>query len=136
MLAFESVEKGESMANSSRQVSSDYHLSTHILDTSRGCPAAHVRVQLWQKSVAGEWDCVETLATNSDGRIVFKAPVQAADFKIIFFVTEYFSGLGMKLGEAAFFINPEVSFCVMSTNRNYHVPLLVSPFGYSTYRGS
>lgn len=104
-------------------------ISTHILDTSKGMPAADVKVTLEQKSGSG-WKEIGTDKTNADGRIVFNCPKEAGDYKLTFFIEDYFKS------EDHFFLNSPIIFRVKNTERKYHVPLLLNPFGLSTYRGS
>ena len=104
-------------------------ISTHILDTSRGMPAADVKVTLEQKS-GTSWKEIGTDKTNADGRIVFNCPKEAGEYKLTFFIEDYFKA------EDHFFLNTPIIFRVKNTERKYHVPLLLNPFGLSTYRGS
>jgi 5-hydroxyisourate hydrolase len=106
-------------------------ISTHILDTSLGKPAADVTVRLEKKS-GDRWTTIATEKTNSDGRISFSLPPTAGSFQLTFQVRAYFE----KLGIESFFEDTQVAFSVNDTGRKYHVPLLLNPFGYSTYRGS
>ena len=104
-------------------------ISTHILDTSKGMPAANVTVTLEQMSGA-DWKEIGKDNTNADGRIVFDCPKVAGDYRLTFFIEDYFKG------EEHFFLNSPIIFRVKNTDRKYHVPLLLNPFGLSTYRGS
>jgi 5-hydroxyisourate hydrolase len=106
-------------------------ISTHILDTSLGNPAAEVRVTL-EKRVNHDWQEIDVNLTNADGRIVFNSPFAAGDYRLLFDVEEYFS----KLKQESFFLRVPVVFKITDTTRKYHVPLLLNPYGYSTYRGS
>lgn len=106
-------------------------ISTHILDTSLGAPAAGVKVSL-EKLQNGSWTLVDQQSTNSDGRIHFNCPSEAGDFKLTFYIEDYFS----QSKQESFFLNTPVTFRVVNTQRKYHVPLLLNPFGFSTYRGS
>ena len=106
-------------------------ISTHILDTSVGSPAANVKVTL-EKRVNHDWQEIETSLTNTDGRIVFNSPYETGDYRLLFDVEEYFS----KLKQESFFLKVPVVFKITNTERKYHVPLLLNPYGYSTYRGS
>jgi 5-hydroxyisourate hydrolase len=104
-------------------------LSTHVLDTASGHPAAGVRVSLR----FGERTLGET-STNADGRAMLleAETLRAGVYELVFSVGEYF-----KTGpQPPFLGDVVVRFGVADTTANYHVPLLVSPFGYSTYRGS
>lgn len=107
-------------------------ISTHVLDTSKGVPAAGIRVQLEKRSGADQWAGIGSGVTDSDGRVRSLAPATgiATGVHRLRFET------GAYLGPAAFFPYVEIVFDVQDTARNYHVPLLLSPFAYSTYRGS
>lgn len=104
-------------------------ISTHILDTTKGAPAADVTVTLEQKN--GEsWKEIGIDKTNADGRIVFNCPKEKGVYRLTFNTEEYFKD------EEFFFMNTPIIFNVKNTDRKYHVPLLLNPYGYSTYRGS
>lgn len=114
-------------------------LSTHVLDTAHGRPAAGVKIDLYY--LAGESrQHLAGFVTNEDGRT--DAPLLAAEdmvsgvFELVFHVGEYFRGLGVSTSEPAFLERVPVRFGVADADAGYHVPLLVSPYGYSTYRGS
>lgn len=106
-------------------------ISTHILDTSLGHPAAGVTVELdrWDGST---WARIASSQTDSDGRIVFDCPRQAATYRLQFRLEPYFKSTG----RSAFFVKAPVVFQITDTGRKYHIPLLLNPYGYSTYRGS
>lgn len=106
-------------------------ISTHILDTSLGSPAEGVSVRL-QKREGTDWKDLAKGATNTDGRFVFDCDKVAGTYQIVFDIEDYFK----KSGRESFFMNTPVIFKISDTNRKYHVPLLLNPFGYSTYRGS
>ncbi|MGE3262339.1 MAG: hydroxyisourate hydrolase [Bacteriovoracia bacterium] len=106
-------------------------ISTHILDTSLGNPAAQVTVQL-EKKDGGSWDILATEKTNADGRIAFDCALEAGGYRLQFFVDDYFKKNNVK----PFFTIVPVHFEISDTKRKYHVPLLLNPYGYSTYRGS
>jgi 5-hydroxyisourate hydrolase len=103
-------------------------ISTHILDTSRGRPAASVPVTL--EIERGGWDVVAMGRTDNDGRLrlVNDAP-EAGTYRITFATGEYFGG-------DTFFPEVSIVFTIQDASQHYHVPLLLSPYGYSTYRGS
>ena len=106
-------------------------ISTHILDTSLGQPAQGVSVQLLKKN--GEsWTQLASETTNTDGRISFQAAAEPGTYQLLFGVGDYFRS---KKSDG-FFESAPVIFNITNTGRKYHVPLLLSPFGYSTYRGS
>ncbi|HXB73564.1 MAG TPA: hydroxyisourate hydrolase [Candidatus Acidoferrales bacterium] len=109
-------------------------LSTHVLDTANGRPAAGMRVQLY---ACQPRRLVKTVTTNADGRT--DEPLLAGDalaagvYELVFGVGDYF---GLPGGALPFLGDVVVRFGVADAAANYHVPLLVSPYGYSTYRGS
>jgi 5-hydroxyisourate hydrolase len=104
-------------------------ISTHILDTTKGMPASGVTVVL-EKSEQGNWRTIGEDQTNADGRIAFDCPKEAGTYRLTFQIEAYFQN------EASFFLNTPVVFKIQDTGRKYHVPLLLNPYGYSTYRGS
>lgn len=110
-------------------------LSTHILDISRGRPADNVKVTL-HKLVDGKWSLSNScpVSTNKDGRVREFAKVDgevAGTYMLKFEVDEYFT----RLGKDSLYPFIEVQFKI-TDNSHYHIPLLLSPYGYSTYRGS
>ncbi len=109
-------------------------ISTHILDIGLGKPAAGVRIHLerWTES---SWEMIADCVTDSDGRcreVLSDAQVIPATYRFTFATGPYFAAGGRTT------LYPEVivSFTVTESGANYHIPLLLSPFGYSTYRGS
>ncbi|MDQ2825176.1 MAG: hydroxyisourate hydrolase [Verrucomicrobiota bacterium] len=105
-------------------------LTTHVLDTMRGRPAAGMKIELWSLDKKA---LLKTIETNSDGRT--DAPMLDADamatgtYELVFYVGDYF-------GEKKFLDRVPVRFAISDAAAKYHVPLLVSPWAYSTYRGS
>lgn len=106
-------------------------ISTHVLDTSLGNPAQGITVRL-EKYSGSSWQKIAEEKTNADGRISFQNPAEAAVYKLVFLLEDYFA----KNKVEAFFVRAPVIFKITDTNRKYHVPLLLNPYGYSTYRGS
>lgn len=106
-------------------------ISTHILDTSVGNPAKGVSVSL-EIEKNHEWVQIGNGQTNDDGRFVFDNPSLAGNYRIKFSTQEYYS----KNQIDSFFLETPVAFKITNIDRKYHIPLLVNPFGYSTYRGS
>jgi len=106
-------------------------ISTHILDTSLGTPAEGVPVKLQFKE-GSTWKDLESGTTNLDGRFVFSSEKKAGLYQIIFEVEAYLK----KHSKESFYQSIPIPFKVENTNRKYHVPLLLNPFGFSTYRGS
>ncbi|HUO86000.1 MAG TPA: hydroxyisourate hydrolase [Thermoanaerobaculia bacterium] len=110
-------------------------LSTHVLDTSRGRPAAGVAVLLERREADG-WRPLARAVTDADGRVGSLLPegtaLAAGDFRLTFALAEWFAGQGRE----AFYPEAAVAFTVRDPGEHHHVPLLLSPFGYATYRGS
>lgn len=112
-------------------------LTTHVLDTSSGKPASGLKIELW--SIAAKAELVKTVTTNGDGR-VDGAILEGDSFKtgiyeLRFHAGAYLRASGAKLDEPAFLDVIPIRFGISSPG-HYHVPLLLSPYGYSTYRGS
>lgn len=109
-------------------------ITTHVLDTSCGRPAAGLPIRIEIKE--GEsWTELASKVTNEDGRVTDLLPegsLKAATYRITFDTGSYFD----KTGTKAFYPYVEVAFSIDNTDQHYHVPLLLNPFGYSTYRGS
>jgi 5-hydroxyisourate hydrolase len=109
-------------------------ITTHILDTTKGKPAAGVTIALFQQS-ENDWTELARGITNKDGRIPNLLPAETVlslgIYKMKFFTQEYFE----RDNTAAFYPLVEICFDV-ATTEHYHVPLLLNPFGYATYRGS
>ncbi|PRP86939.1 hypothetical protein PROFUN_03687 [Planoprotostelium fungivorum] len=111
-------------------------LSCHALDTTLGVPARGMRVRL-QISRGGlrgsKWETISDHETNEDGRIRDFAPLpEAGTYKVVFDTASYFQKAGVK---EYFYPQVKIVFIVQA-GQHYHVPLLISPYGYSTYRGS
>lgn len=106
-------------------------ISTHILDTMHGDPAANVLVVL-EKRDGDTWNVLKEAKTNDDGRINFDCESVSGDYRLTFSSDEYFKAKGIE----CFFLATPVAFHISNTERKYHVPLLLNPYGYSTYRGS
>lgn len=114
------------------------YLTTHVLDTARGCPAEGIRIVLNRLS-GGTAEQVAEMRTNADGRtdrpILPEADFATGTYELIFFAGDYLRATGADLAEPLFLDEVPIRFG-MSEAAHYHVPLLLSPFGYSTYRGS
>jgi 5-hydroxyisourate hydrolase len=114
-------------------------LTTHVLDTANGRPAAGVRIELARLG-ASRREALTEATTNRDGRC--DAPLLAGEafapgqYELTFHVGAYFRSQGAAVGDPAFLESVPVRFAVARGGEHYHVPLLISPFGYSTYRGS
>jgi len=113
-------------------------LTTHVLDTARGVPAAHLNIELWRMDEPPR--LVKRITTNSDGRA--GEPLLDADsfmvgtYELRFFAGDYLRNAGVRLPTPAFLDVVPVRFGIAAADQHYHVPLLLSPYGYSTYRGS
>jgi len=109
------------------------HVTTHVLDTARGRPAPRVPVRLDAFS-AGEWHELDRGITGEDGRVDQLGPSQvpAGRYRVVFDTAAYFATQDL----ISFFPEVAVDFEVWSVDQHFHIPLLLSPFGYSTYRGS
>ena len=114
------------------------YLTTHVLDTARGCPAEGIRIELFRLAGAGCMKVAEAL-TNSDGRtdtpILPGSEFQTGTYELLFHAGSYLRATGQVSGSILFLDEVPIRFG-MSEPEHYHVPLLLSPFGYSTYRGS
>ncbi|WP_048440181.1 hydroxyisourate hydrolase [Caenimonas sp. SL110] len=115
-------------------------LSTHVLDTMNGCPAAGMAVELHAVDAAGA-RLVKRVVLNADGRtpdgpLYGDGELKAGRFRLVFDVAGYFRSRGVQLPEPNFLDQVTLDFGVANPAQHYHVPLLVSPWSYSTYRGS
>ena len=114
-------------------------LTTHILDTTNGIPAGGVKIELFKYS-GGVRSRVREAVTNDDGRT--DAPMLSAEqcvpniYELLFHMGDYFREKGADVPDPPFFDVIAVRFTIHDLTRDYHVPLLVSPWGYTTYRGS
>jgi 5-hydroxyisourate hydrolase len=114
-------------------------LSTHVLDTTRGKPAAGMKIELFRVGAPGGAAPLLETETNADGRtdepLLVGEDLHAGTYRLAFHVGDYFCGCGNPDGRRFLDVVPIV-FIVDDANAGYHVPLLVSPWAYSTYRGS
>ncbi|MSQ54099.1 MAG: hydroxyisourate hydrolase [Betaproteobacteria bacterium] len=114
-------------------------LTTHVLDTANGRAAAGMKLEF--SVLEGErWRVLKTLHTNADGRtdepLLSGDAMQAGQYRIVFHVADYFSRAGTKLPDPPFLDRVPLRFGIADPSQHYHVPLLCSPWSYSTYRGS
>jgi 5-hydroxyisourate hydrolase len=115
-------------------------LTTHVLDTMAGRPGAGIAVVLDRLGPDGARTRVAEARTNADGRC--DAPLLAGDalvvgrYELTFAVGAYFQGLGVALTDPPFLDEVPIRFAIADAGQHYHVPLLISPYAYSTYRGS
>lgn len=111
-------------------------LSTHVLDTAEGRPAAGVEVTLERCDAQGSWQPLATAVTGTDGRVPALLPdgvaLEASRYRLTFAVGPHLASAG----RAAFFPEVAVVVAIADPDLHHHVPLLLSPFGYTTYRGS
>ncbi len=115
-------------------------LSTHVLDTMHGCPAAGMHVSLYTTQGQSA-TLVKSFHLNADGRnpegpLYDNASLQKGTYRLVFNVASYFKERGVELPEPSFLNLVALDFGVANVSEHYHVPLLVSPWSYSTYRGS
>jgi 5-hydroxyisourate hydrolase len=115
-------------------------LTTHVLDTANGCPAAGMTVTLLRLGAGAAPVALKTITLNDDGR-ADRPLLDGADFvpgryRLVFGVAAYFRGRGTALAEPPFLDEVPLDFGLAADGQHYHVPLLASPYAYSTYRGS
>lgn len=114
-------------------------LTTHVLDTARGRPAAGLRLEIYRLSVDSR-DKVGDAVTNADGRcdepLLSGHAFRPGAYEIVFHAGPWFEAQGFDLPGPKFLSDIPVRFGIADPEGHYHVPLLLSPFGYSTYRGS
>ena len=110
-------------------------LSTHVLDLTTGHPAAGMRIELWNHD--GKHALLKAVTTNADGRtdapLLDSAAMAVGTYELVFFVKDYFV---THLEDSPFLDRVPVRFAIATTTASYHVPLLVTPWAYSTYLGS
>jgi 5-hydroxyisourate hydrolase len=109
-------------------------LTTHVLDTALGRPAAGLKIEVWRGTL------LKTITTNSDGRadapLLEGAAFKVGQYELRFYAGDYLRALGMNLSEPLFLDIIPIHFGIADASQHFHVPLLLSPYGYSTYRGS
>jgi len=112
-------------------------LTTHVLDIANGCPGATIRIELFR---TGQAHAIAHTITNADGRceqpLLEGEGFVSGEYELVFHAGEYFNAKGQEDGEIRFLDRVVVRFGIDDEHQHYHVPLLLSPFGYSTYRGS
>ena len=115
-------------------------VTTHVLDVTIGRPAERVRVELYELEGGSERKLIADVVTNADGRtdkpLVAADQARAGRFELVFHVGEYFRGRRAELADPPFLDIVPIRFGVADAKAHYHVPLIVSPWSYSTYRGS
>ncbi len=114
-------------------------LTTHVLDVAAGIPAAGMRIELQTMTSSGSRVLADVL-TSSDGRcpgpLLEGGDFRAGRYSLVFHVSEYFKARGVGLSDPPFLDRVVVEFGISDATSHYHVPLLVTPWSYSTYRGS
>jgi 5-hydroxyisourate hydrolase len=114
-------------------------LSTHVLDTAHGKPGAGVAVELYRVE-NGQRTLLKLETTNHDGRcnsaLLEGEALQRGQYELVFAAGDYFAAQGVALPEPRFVDRVTIAFGVADASQNYHVPLVVTPWSYSTYRGS
>ena len=115
-------------------------LTTHVLDTARGRPGAGVKIELSQLGADGGWTVIKTSTTNSDGRtdepLLSGDKLETGVYILTFAVGDYFRQAGGAASEPAFLDLVPIRFAISDAAAHYHVPLVATPWSYSTYRGS
>ncbi len=114
-------------------------LTTHVLDTAQGKPGAGIRITL-HRNLGERYALVADAVTNADGRcdapLLEGAAFSVGRYRLVFACGEYFAAQGLPVGDPPFVDEVVLAFGVADAAQHYHVPLLVTPWGYSTYRGS
>lgn len=115
------------------------YVTTHVLDAARGCPAAGMRIDLWR--IEGETRTpLGSLTTNADGRTdapaIAKGALRPGVYEFVFHAGAYLDGAGSEGEHPRFLDLIPIRFGIADAGAHYHVPLLLSPYSYSTYRGS
>ena len=112
-------------------------LTTHVLDIANGCPGAAIRIELFRPGYA---EAICSVLTNADGRcdepLLAGERFVAGRYELVFHAGEYYDSMGQEDGDNRFLDEVIIRFGINDPEQHYHVPLLLSPFGYSTYRGS
>ena len=115
-------------------------LTTHVLDTAHGCPAAGMRVALFRLDGSGAASELKSFALDADGRapgtLLEGAAFVRGRYRLVFAVGAYFASRSAVLADPPFLDDVSLDFGIAAVDQHYHVPLLVSPWSYSTYRGS
>ena len=115
-------------------------LTTHVLDTAQGKPASGLTITLWAIDPDGDRHLLKTVRTNGEGRtdapLLSGTDLAAGVYELLFAVGAYFIAQGLPLGRPPFLDEVPVRFAIADPTDHYHVPLLTTPWSYSTYRGS
>jgi 5-hydroxyisourate hydrolase len=115
-------------------------LTTHVLDTALGRPGGGIAITLYRVTSSGARETLGAFKTNDDGRcdrpLLEGAALTAGTYELVFEAGAYFERTGQKLPEPKFLDQVTIRFGIAAPEQHYHVPLLLSPYAYSTYRGS
>src|SRR5690349_12620110 len=111
-------------------------LSTHVLDTANGCPARDMQIELWSLDAENR-KLLKSVRTNADGRtdqpLLSAEELRSGQYELVFCVGDYFATKGAPASKLRFLDRIPVRFGIADANASYHIPLLVSPWAYSTY---
>ena len=116
-------------------------LTTHVLDTAQGCPAASMPLELWTVDrQSAQKTLLKTMTTNSDGRtdapLLVHGEMPVGVYELVFAVGDYYAQQSVSTTKPPFLDRVPIQFGIADPTAHYHVPLLTSPWAYSTYRGS
>ncbi|EIJ80430.1 putative transthyretin-like protein [Bacillus methanolicus PB1] len=117
-------------------------LTTHILDLTHGTPAENVKIEMFylEDELETKKRLLQTTITNQNGRVhrplLDQHEIVPGTYELLFYIGDYFLRKGLKLDEPLFLDKVVVRFGISQPNSNYHIPLLISPWGYQVYRGS
>jgi 5-hydroxyisourate hydrolase len=117
-------------------------ITTHILDLTHGTPAKNVKVSLFflEHGLETKKRLLQTTTTNQNGRVdqplLKQDEMMPGEYELLFYIGDYFREKGLKLEEPMFLDKVVVRFGISQPNSHYHIPLLISPWGYQVYRGS
>jgi len=115
-------------------------LTTHVLDTTSGRPAAGVEIELYEIAADGRRALIARTQTNADGRtdapLIAAAQAHVGRFELVFHIGAYFAAKGETVADPPFLDTVPIRFAVADPSAHYHVPLVATPWSYSTYRGS
>lgn len=115
-------------------------LSTHVLDAVHGAPAEGMKIELWKIESEENRNLIRNVVTNHDGRIdrplLDEVETEIGEYELVFYVSAYFQEKDVVVSNPPFLSKVPIRFTIANAKEHYHVPLLVTPWSYSTYRGS